>query len=899
MKKLEKQLVSALAIGIGAGLMMCPVTAYADEGEPDENNNDDPVTTQAGDEQKSEENSEVQETAEAAEAISEAATAVDSAQDAVPTAPAGETNGYEGVNAALNSAENQIKEATNEIGSAQDALDTAKNDIETAGAQDKIVDDKATKIENDYGKTISDAQNAIDIVNGIDVDTDSKESAQEAVKDAQKKVEDADKAFSDAETAEAEATIASEAAKNALDDIETQKEDYDNQIEAAEHDLAMAETALITAADDLANKQSAAEIALSDLDGELGKQIADLRKAISDASDENIQDKVDELGKLIVDNFVLVTEDDKEAYKNGDFSFTYSLDESGQIVVTKVEEKSVPDVVVDHPEGYFDLYGIELDKRHYDTVIIDEENGNNSAYAYNESESWIIDRIPVEPYIEAIAGSDGTEWTEFNGTDDVEHIGGKVVTTYNHNGSMVDAVKESYYKIYTTTDYKKIIAHTTSPDYHSDLVRQEAMMIYSEDVITKEFAENPDYEGWEISNIKYDVRPLGEEAARPSYKCYVEVTISRRGIDQQITSKEVYYKADRYNFVEAWTEIVSYKTEVEETVVDHTEAVTTTLEDYNTKATAAQDALDKAGAAATAYNNALEKVKTAKEKVKVLSDNFVSETDVKNAKDAHTAALAHLDSAKDKKTAAENKLKDAKDALDGAADKIKAIDERILAQQQAAKNNEGDGQSNENPTGNDGNPTGDGETIDNGGTTANAGAAGNSGSSDNGGSSDDANSGNDNVTNEQQQIVATVSSSTVTGGGTAATVTDLVAGANTTISRTAPVTRRAQMSQLAQSLSEDVARLSEAEKAQESSDDSSKVLASTDAGSKAGKNISKAFSSSVDGAVANIEDEETALSAANNNSVKFPIIFALLGAIVAGVSVSEYLRMRKEENDVF
>ena len=878
MKKLDKQIVSALAIGIGAGLMMCPVTAYADEGEPDENNNDDPVTTQTGDEQKNEENSEVKETAEAAEAISEAATAVDSAQDAVPTAPTGETNGYEGINAALNSAENQINDAATELGDAQDALDTAQRDIETAGAQDKIVDDKATEIESDYGKTISDAQNAIDIVNGIDVDTDSKESAQEAVKDAQKKVEDADKAFSDAE---AEATIASEAAKNALDDIETQKEDYDNQIEAAEHDLAMAETALIIAADDLANKQSAAEIALSNLDGELGKQIVDLRKAISDASDENIQDKVDELGKLIVDNFVLVTEDDKEAFKNGDFSFTYSLDESGQIVVTKVEEKSVPDLVVDHPEGYFDSYGIELDKSHYDTVIIDEENGNNSAYAYNESESWIIDQIPVEPYIEAIAGSDGTEWTEFNGTDDVEHVGEKVVTTYNHNGSMVDAVKESYYKIYSTTDYKKIIAHTTSSDYHSDLVRQEAMMLYSEDVITKEFAENPNYEGWEISNIKYDVRTVDEYAARPSYKCYVEVTISRRGIDQQIASKEVYYKADRYNFVEAWTEIVSYKTEVEETVVDHTEAVTTTLEDYNTKATAAQDALDKAGAATTAYNNALEKVKTAKVKVKVLSDSFVSETDVKNAKDAHTAALAHLDSAKDKKTAAENKLKDAKEALDGAADKIKAIDERILAQQQAAQNNEGDGQSNENPTGN-------------------GAATGDSGSSDNGGSSDTGNSGNDTDTTDRTQIVPTVSATTVTDSGTATTVTPLVAGTNSTITRTAPTTRRAQMSQLAQSLSEDVARLSEEEKAQESSDDSSKVLASTDAGSKAGKNVSKAFTSSVDGAGANIEDEETALSAtAGNNNVKFPIIFALLGAIVAGVSVSEYLRMKKEDNELF
>ena len=30
MKKLDKQIVSALAIGIGAGLMMCPVTVYAD-----------------------------------------------------------------------------------------------------------------------------------------------------------------------------------------------------------------------------------------------------------------------------------------------------------------------------------------------------------------------------------------------------------------------------------------------------------------------------------------------------------------------------------------------------------------------------------------------------------------------------------------------------------------------------------------------------------------------------------------------------------------------------------------------------------------------------------------------------------------------------------------------------
>ena len=108
------------------------------------------------------------------------------------------------------------------------------------------------------------------------------------------------------------------------------------------------------------------------------------------------------------------------------------------------------------------------------------------------------------------------------------------------------------------------------------------------------------------------------------------------------------------------------------------------------------------------------------------------------------------------------------------------------------------------------------------------------------------------------------------------------------------------MSQLAQSLSDQVKRINDAEKVQENSEDTTKVLASTDTGSKAGKNVSKAFTSSADGAVVGIEDEETALSAtAGNNNVKFPIIFALLGAIVAGVSVSEYLRMKKEDNELF
>ena len=393
MKKLDKQIVSALAIGIGAGLMMCPVTAYADEGEPEENKDNDPVTTDTDSQQQSEDSSGTQETSVAAEAISDAATAVDNAQDAVPTAPAGETNGYEGANAALNCAENQIEDASTELGEAKSALDAAQDDIETAGAQDKIVEDKASEIDSGYGQTTSDAQAAIDIVDGIDTDNDSKDSAETAASNAQQKVADAEKAFSDAGTAETEATTAAEAAKKALDDIEAQKEAYDEQIEAAENDLGIAETALISVASELESKQSAAEIALSNLDGELGKKIDDLRKAISDASDENIQDKVNELGKLLAENFAL-TDAEKEAYEKGDIFFEYKLDDNGRLVVTKAVRTFDPalEVIPGTPEGFYSKDGVMYDENNFDSKVSEE----NTIYAYNSDDYSESESIPKD-----------------------------------------------------------------------------------------------------------------------------------------------------------------------------------------------------------------------------------------------------------------------------------------------------------------------------------------------------------------------------------------------------------------------------------------------------------------------------------------------------------------------
>lgn len=856
MKKLDKQIVSALAIGIGAGLMMCPVTAYADEGEPDENNNDDPVTTQAGDEQKSEENSEVQETAEAAEAISEAATAVDSAQDAVPTAPAGETNGYEGVNAALNSAENQINNAATELGDAQDALDTAQRDIETAGAQDKIVDDKAIEIENDYDKTISGAQDAVDIIEGIDTVNDSIETAETAVSNAQKIVEDAEKSFSDAESAEKEAAAASGVSNSALDNIEAQKNAYDEQIEAAEQDLGLAETALITAANDLTEKQSAAEIALSNLEGELGKKIDDLRKAISGADAWDKQNKVNELGEFIVENYVLTTDEDKAAFADGTISFTYSINEDGNIVITKTVTTSIV-----HHAGYFNEYGNEMDESHYDKVIsdTDEETGKKAAYGYRESDNEIIARRELEPYLADVVNEDGTEWRVIGYTDDVEHFLRDEITTCKANGYDGDAVRKLYYKVYETTDYRKITAYTSSAQSQADTAEQEARSIYNKDVIEKEFKEKKQYEGWEISEVRYTTKSEEEFIARPSYRCYVEVIISRCGDDQRFESSEVFYKADRYDYVGEWTETISDENEI--SAAEYADSMSAAVEEYNAKSTAAQATLDKAKAATTAYNSALEKVTSAREKVKALTGSFVSSDEVEKVKNAHTAALANLESAKEKKILVQNKLGEAKDALNRAADKIKAIDERVKSAQQAAQNNDGNDQGGDVQA----------ENSDNGNNVTP------------GGTNTDHGSGNGDSSNNKNKE---------------AVVAPVAFGANPTVTRTAPITQRAQMSKLAQSLSEEVLRISDAERS-ENKTDISKVTASTDADSKAGKNVSKAFTSSVDGAVANIEDEETALSAtAENNSMKFPIIFALLGAIVAGVSVSEYFRKKKEEEEM-
>lgn len=880
MKKLDKQIVSALAIGIGAGLMMCPVTAYADEGEPDENKNDDPVTTDAGDEQKRDENSGTQETSEAAQAVNNAATAVDTAQTVIENTVSGD---YTNAGNALSVADLDVSQAQVDLAKAEGADNAANKDIADAASQDSIGDQKADSAGKSFDDSKKASSEAITTVDNIDVNTDTVEDAQNAAKKAQESVTAAEEQLSAGDKTLKEAQDAYDAAFVKLTDLESKAGTSKEELEQAQLCLEEAQTALLAAKENVTTSESAASDAVSAFDNAVEKQIIDAKEELSKMTGEepDYQEKINALGRLIVNNYVLTTDEDKAALENGEFSFTYSLGEDGEIVVTKVEEKEIK-TDVKHPgraSGYYSADGEKFDNSNFTYVVVDGSGEKEVDYGYRHSE-LISEQDYALNLDDPVVSPDGKEQTEYKLSNGVVYNDTEI-TTYAEDGVEKYAVKEKLYREYDVKTTREFVLASSGEASTEGSARGQVMSFYTEAQV-KESVKNNQGSDWRVDNIEYNVREIVMPSGFSRYVCDVVVTMHKVEEKQKVGYfAEKVYKATRFDYYDAikeYTETIT-SNETVTTNVPTADTIAAAVQDYNDKFSAATSALEKAKVATTAYNDALEKVTAARKRVDALSDSFVSAEEVKRAQDAHTAALANLESAQNKKIQAQNKLREAKEALNQADIKIKIIRERINAEQQAAQNNEG---------------------IGNGGSSGNSGTSGNGGSSNNGGSSDGGNSGNDTVTDDQPQIVPTVAGATKADNSTETTVTPLDAGAKTTVARTAPVTRRAQMSQLAQSLSDEAIRLNDAEKTQENGEDTTKVLASTDAGSKAGKNVSKAFTSSVDGAVANIEDEKTALSAtAANNSVKFPIIFALLGAIVAGVSVSEFLRMKKEDNEMF
>lgn len=903
MKKLEKQLVSALAIGIGAGLMMCPVTAYADEGEPDDNKNDDPVTTDTGSEQQSEDNSGTQETSEAAQAVNNAATAVDTAQTAIENTVSGD---YTNAGNALSVADLDISQAQVDLAKAEGADNTAAMDITDAAAKDSIGDQKAVSAGKSFDDSKKASSEAITTVDNIDVNTDTVVDAQKAATKAQESVTAAEEQLSAGDKTLKEAQNAYDAAFAKLTDLESKAETSKEELEQAQLCLEEAQTALLAAKEDVTTSESSASDAVSAFDDAVEKRIVDAKEELSKMTGEedDYQEKIDALGQLIVNNYVLTTAEDKAAFANGEFSFTYSLGEDGEIVVTKVEEKEIT-TNVKHPgraAGYYSADGEKFDNRNFTYVVVDTSGEKEVDYGYRHSE-LISEQDYGVNLDDPVVSPDGKEQTEYRQSNSIVYNDTEI-TTYTEDDVEKYAVKEKLFREYDVKTTREFVL-ASSGEASTDSSALGQVMAYYTEAQVKELVKNGQGSEWSVDNIEYKTREVVMPAGFSRYVCDVVVTMHKVEEKQKVYFAEKVYKATRFDYYDAikeYTETIT-SNETVTTNVPTADTIAAAVQDYNDKFTAASAALEKAKAATTAYNNALDKVTAAREKVNALTDSFVSADEVKRAQDAHTAALANLESAQDKKIEAQNKLTEAKEALSKADIKIKIITERINAEQQASQNNEGNGQGGDNPTGDDvnpagdgSNPTGDGENptgVDEG-SGVTPGGTNTDPISGNGGAS-----GNDTVINDQPQIIPTISNATVTDNNTATTVTPLVAGVKTTVTRTAPTTRRAQMSQLAQSLSDEVARLNDAEMVEEKSEEPSKVLASTDAGSKAGKNVSKAFTSSVDGAVANIDDQEVALSAtATNNSVKFPIIFALLGAIVAGVSVSEYLRMKKEDSEM-
>ncbi|MBP3278472.1 MAG: hypothetical protein J6M44_05920, partial [Butyrivibrio sp.] len=694
--------------------------------------------------------------------------------------------------------------------------------------------------------------------------------AEDKVTEAEKKDFDAGKVLSDAETASANA-------KTALDNITKQNNTYETELGYAEQELERAETALSAAEDDVKNNQSAQEQALAKLDDHIGKQIKELREEVisMNEDDPDFQNKVNELGKLIAENLFL-DEDEKEAYEKGEFTFEYSVNEDKDVIIRKVTkfEVEVEKVIPGSPEGFYSEDGELFKENHYSYYVYNE----NEVYAANSSEpAYTQDNNPVS----GSATDDGEPW------DVYEEIPGTTLIRGTSELRTVDGhdqyyVKETTKKCYNVTTYKKVVAYDQAVEI-VDAARGQAET-EADNIIENLLKDNSGFIEASREFVDYEIPPT-EAGGMIKWGCKTIVTLKSKEPDvKEIAVLEETYEAKMFAYrAEVEPQYTTEKvtdTKSEFVAFSDTGAPRAYENDYVEKKAIAEDAVSKAQAATTAYEDALSKVSAAREKVEALKNAGapVSQEKIEQAANAHTAALANLETAQSAKRASQEKLKEARQALETAQQKINDIKERdrIAAEQaQQASNEEGaDGGSDEGTNGgSDDNGSGNGGSGSNGSDNGNG---------DNGGNGD----------------VIPGAGHQITGGGN--TTINPASGAEVISLVTNPAgnpatqyrSRRAQMSSLAQSLTNEILgdnSGSVTDIAAASNTDKAKELAQA-AGTTAQSAVASAFNTTLNKSAVQIGDNDVALAStpslvdAETSDKKTPLMLMLLGIAAAGVA---------------
>jgi hypothetical protein len=656
MKKLDKQVIGALAVGAFAGIMLNPVTAHAEDAQtPDEENKEITETPQQSESSDKEENtadnsdepSELGQ--ECLDESSEAGKAISDAAEAVQDASEGE-EGYDEAAQSLEDAGKAIDGVEDKIDNGDYLNNIAEEELDIIIGGDSTADSKANEADGLYKDVTQTASEASKALETIDAEKDSYNDADQIVRDAQKAINNAK---TDLETANArleEAKKAYEKACDAMANLDIDAAAAHEQLELARQMLAAAEEDLSKAQNTLTEKQAQKDKALSDLENEL--------KDLENTTPVELERK---------ETVITVKDAVEEGYYSDEDGHKYEAKETD--IAKSVKKKDGTEV----------LY--VADTQDEDSVISHKEpNGDPySADAEQGFENRIIDDTEVE-----------NDYFVYQGFD---HFKDKDPFAIEHT------VAAQYQKYRVRVVYERAYNEGFAPNEEQAYQCGED---YAKRMLERLRKENPD-SIIELQAIKPYLYPSYVE----KYECMVVVKILTKvknpnGTDYTFVGpkESTRYKVTKYIYnpgEEAQTETRVEYVRPEGQDGPTAQELRQAIDEKTEKIADAKVALDKAQKAKADYDTALEKVKKAREKVEELEEKAVSPDDIDKALNEHRIALSALELAQEDKVAADKALEEADKALSGAREKLKIIQNR---------------EENEKPKAGD-----DGKTIDDGGKT--------------------------------------------------------------------------------------------------------------------------------------------------------------------------------------
>ncbi len=699
----RKILTRLLAISLSVGMVLQPVTIYAETPDSGVESDGDAIPNKEQPITHSEIMDDIQDAANyGSSADNYAEASGDEMKDVSDT---------------LKNTNEKLTEAKQDVSNSKSALDDEMKDVTNIGMDIDLFDKDLSAANGAISDANEITSDAINKNNSINVNSTTEEEAEQAIGDIKDDIEISEGKLQEAEKALGKAQADYEKAK-------TNFEQMTKDASASEKALSDAKQKLVEAEENLENSKQAVldyskKTANESESVSAYKEIREINDKLSKLTPgtEEYNKEGEKLAKLVIQYYVLSNADagcevvfgeDEDTYvtgyiknDNGEYTedkvtiqyktVTYMLD--GKEVTKKIKYSfnnsgmlTVSERKIDATESEVLLEGStqgvltnkngeefnETDTSH--VIYIDENNENKGFYAIDTETSEVINHV-VKKEVE------GTEYNR-NLTKEYMYNGQPFEKQYDSEGNSVTFEIHQYHILgdgYEQTNYFLMdggIAEVKSKMYSLDGIRRTFHQYYVDANLTEEWKTNYEkkirsqYENDKNLSIAYiNLFNSGMGRVLVMYSV-VEKNVS---IATRLQVEKTVYAAEEYKDHEN-TKVVYNVSENEETLMtSHDNIYLRALTEKEQAISTVNIAKDRASDLQREYEKALESVKKVKTKVETLEKAGAPANILNSQKRELEEAETALSNAKKAKEDADKALAQAKNALTSAEAKLDAI----------------------------------------------------------------------------------------------------------------------------------------------------------------------------------------------------------------------------------